>query len=469
VVIRPTSTSSGRVGYPAYADKPNRSPWIAQLQPDGRPQPLAAHTRADVVIVGAGIAGVATAFFLLRETSKTVLLLERDRVARGATGRNAGQLTTYFERPLVDIAADFGAVRAAEAQRDVEAAHRLLELVVAESGCTVRVETFAGHLGIFNIHQLEVHLASELVRRQGGLAPNSCIVSADAEFLPDIPSRFAQCYEVVPREHVRALLEVEYDQYRAVLSEPAGCANSGVLAQQVLVHLQRQHCGRFRYADNTNVERIVLADDRAEVHTEGAGVEAEHVVLCTNGFVDHAVHDVTGAPVLLAPDQRIVGRIAHMAAFVEDVPRAPAALSYIRNAVIGGPVPYVYVTRRTYDRPAETVTLTCMGGPEYDLDERDYDPEARFPGELLTLLDDEVRPFAQPRRPPRRPYDFHWHGLMGYNGSGIRVIGAHPRHPRLLYNLGCNGVGFLPSLCGAERLARMLGGEQLAPSIFDPR
>jgi glycine/D-amino acid oxidase-like deaminating enzyme len=110
-----------------------------------------------------------------------------------------------------------------------------------------------------------------------------------------------------------------------------------------------------------------------------------------------------------------------------------------------------------------------MGGPEYDLDERDYDPEARFPGELLTLLDDEVRPFAQPRRPPRRSYDFHWHGLMGYNGSGIRVIGAHPRHPRLLYNLGCNGVGFLPSLCGAERLARMLAGEQLAPSIFDPR
>jgi glycine/D-amino acid oxidase-like deaminating enzyme len=58
---------------------------------------------------------------------------------------------------------------------------------------------------------------------------------------------------------------------------------------------------------------------------------------------------------------------------------------------------------------------------------------------------------------------------MGYNESGIRVIGAHPRHQRLLYNLGCNGVGFLHSLCGAERIARMLGGEQLEPSIFDPR
>ena len=87
-----------------YADQPNRSPWIAQLAPDGPPRPLDADASTDVAIVGAGIAGVATAFFTLRATRGRVMLVERDRVARGATGRNAGQLTTYFERPLFDIA-----------------------------------------------------------------------------------------------------------------------------------------------------------------------------------------------------------------------------------------------------------------------------------------------------------------------------------------------------------------------------
>jgi glycine/D-amino acid oxidase-like deaminating enzyme len=58
---------------------------------------------------------------------------------------------------------------------------------------------------------------------------------------------------------------------------------------------------------------------------------------------------------------------------------------------------------------------------------------------------------------------------MGYNDSGIRVIGPHPRHPRLLYNLGCNGVGFLPSIFGGHRVSEALAGEPLAPSIFDPR
>lgn len=84
-------------------------------------------------------------------------------------------------------------------------------------------------------------------------------------------------------------------------------------------------------------------------------------------------------------------------------------------------------------------------------------------------MDDQVRPFAQPTRPPGLPYDFQWHGLMGYNDSGIRIVGAHPRHPRLLYNLGCNGVGFLPSIYGGQRVARLLSGEHLPHSIFDPR
>jgi glycine/D-amino acid oxidase-like deaminating enzyme len=58
---------------------------------------------------------------------------------------------------------------------------------------------------------------------------------------------------------------------------------------------------------------------------------------------------------------------------------------------------------------------------------------------------------------------------MGYSAGRIRVVGEHPGRPRLLYNLGCNGVGFLPSIAGGRRVARLLGGERLRPSIFDPR
>jgi glycine/D-amino acid oxidase-like deaminating enzyme len=205
-------------------------------------------------------------------------------------------------------------------------------------------------------------------------------------------------------------------------------------------------------------------------------VSADHVVLCTNGFTDHVVEDEAGAPIRLTARQQVVGTIGYMAAFFEEEMRSPAAMSYIRNVEIGGEVPYVYVTRRTYDRPVAgsatgsmvPATLTCMGGPEWPI-EGEWIRDAPFPGELLDTMDAVIRPFAQPSRPAEQPYDFQWHGLMGYMDGRVRVIGAHPGRPALLYNLGCNGVGFLPSIHGGRQVARILSGEQLPPSIFDPR
>ncbi len=455
----------------AYVDQPNRSPWIAQLEPDGPPRPLEHDVEADVVVVGAGIAGIGTAFFVLRETPYSVVLLERDRVGRGASGRNAGQLTTYFERPLCAIAEEFGGALAAEAQRGFEDAHDLLDLMIAESGATVRVERFTGHMGMFNAHQVDTHLRCLLVREQHGLAQQTCVVSEDAEFLPAISDELAPLYSVVSQAQVRDLLEIDDDRYRAVLSARAGCANSGQLCQQTLAHLERRFAARFTYADCTNVERVTVTDAGAAVEAgTGRRVTGRHIVMCTNGFVDHTIQDERGREIRLADDQVITGDVAHMIAFAEEQPRPAGAFSYIRNITIGDDAaPYAYVTRRTYDRAGDTVTLTCMGGPEYHGAEGEYELDAPFPGSLLETMDTLVRPLAQPRRAAGQPYDFHWHGPMGYNDSGVRVVGAHPRAGRLLYNLGCNGVGFLPSIHGGNRIARLLGGGSLSPSIFDPR
>jgi glycine/D-amino acid oxidase-like deaminating enzyme len=457
------------MGYGTYANQSNRSPWIAQLGPGDPAQALGSDGTADVVIVGAGIAGIATAFFVLRSSTGCVTLLERDQVARGATGHNAGQLTAYFERPLSDIADQFGSNLAADAQSDIDEARDLLDTMVREAGASVRIERFTGHMGMFNRHHLEVHLQCVLIRKQAGLPPQTCVISDEAEFLAELPADFAGLYSVVPQVRVREPLEVDDDRYRAVLSGPAGCSNSALLCQQVLGYLRSKYADRFVYADRTNVERLVVDDGQVVVYAGPRRVTAGQVVLCTNGFVDHAVEGKAGSPIRLAADQEITGRIAYMAAFAEEAPRPPAAMSYIRNTTIGGETPYVYVTRRTYDRAADSVTLTCMGGPEHPFHEPIYDRDAPFPGDVLQALDDDVRPFAQPTRLPGRPYDFHWHGLMGYNDSGIRVVGAHPRYRRLLYNLGCNGVGFLPSVYGGNRIAQLLAGHHLAASVFDPR
>ena len=58
---------------------------------------------------------------------------------------------------------------------------------------------------------------------------------------------------------------------------------------------------------------------------------------------------------------------------------------------------------------------------------------------------------------------------MGYTPNRIRLIGSEPKNHALLYNLGCNGIGIIPSVYGGRRISRIIAGEKLKPSIFDPR
>ena len=301
------------------ADQPTRSPWLAQLADDGPLEPLEADTSADVAVVGAGIAGVATAFFILRGTSHSVLLIERDRVARGATGRNAGQLTTYFERPLSDIADEFGVERAVEAQRGFDGAHDLFDLMVAETGATVRVERFTGHMGMFNLHHLQVHLRNNLIRRQGGWRAETCVVSEEAEFRDALPAEFERLYDVVPQARVRELLDIDDDRYCAVLSDLKGCANSGLLSQQALAYLKRRYAGRFRFVDRTDVATHHRRRGRERRCGPAVTTSRRGTPCCvrTDSSITACV-DAAGSPIRLAADQEITGRVAYMTAFVED-------------------------------------------------------------------------------------------------------------------------------------------------------
>jgi len=68
-----------------------RSLWIDQVAPAARRPPLPGDRSADVAIVGAGYSGLWTAHYLLaRDPSLRVVLLEREFVGFGASGRNGG-------------------------------------------------------------------------------------------------------------------------------------------------------------------------------------------------------------------------------------------------------------------------------------------------------------------------------------------------------------------------------------------
>lgn len=445
----------------------NHSPWIAQLKRTRPVAPLEQNLETDVVIVGGGIAGITTAFFLLRETQKRIILLEAHKVAHGATGHNAGQITSYFETPLRELVKTFGFHKAVHAQKVIEEdARMLLEKVQIDAFLQTPHSEFIGYDGLITKEQIIGALEDLALRSQSGVLRIRPLL-IDRVWLSEnpLPQEYTPLYTAVKSEHILRMLETDNASYKAALPFLSGCMNSALFTEELVGHLLATYKERFLLKEDTPVAKIVLNHDDVLVEAGINTVTAKEVVLCTNGFEFLNIISTQGAVVDTKFHHTVSGIIGYMAGYKEPLEKAPFASIYSKENT-STTEPYYYVTRRAFeDESNATHNLVCIGGPEFFLPDRaTYDAKKQYPPEV----EDMLGTFTAQTYGTTKPFDYRWHGLMGYTKKGVRLIGREPKQKQLLYNLGCNGVGILTSVYGAYRIAKIINGEIVEPTIFDP-
>jgi glycine/D-amino acid oxidase-like deaminating enzyme len=455
---------------------PNHSPWIHQLARTRPAIPLASNLTTDVAIVGGGIAGVTTAFFTLRDTNKNVVLLEADKIAHGATGHNAGQITSYFERPLHEIIDEFGLDLALEGQRSVESAWGLIDEIIAEAKISTPLYRFIGHSGFSSFSQVMHNLSNNQFRARGGLPYEIIFVAEEWAEREHIPRTYAEHYSVVPQAQILELLDTENTDYIASLSFEKGCMNSALFSEELITYLAITYPERFSFFEGSAVQTVRLKEKAGVLEVGKHTVRAERVVLCTNGFEYFKIINEIGPDIDTSFHHSIMGRIGYMSAYLDPHSEIPTALSYFPrvNKFSSNLDPtgetYFYLTRRPYEHVEKGLqTLVSTGGPEKILPNgADYNRANSCLEEIRIEVDEFLRNNYAKYPPEEADHLFCWHGLMGFTPNRIRRVGPEPINSVLLYNLGCNGVGILPSVYGASRIARCINNEQLEPSIFDP-
>ena len=140
--------------------------WCATAQPFASPS-LDQNARADVCVVGAGIAGLTAAYLLARE-GKSVVVLEKDKVGGGETSHTSAHLSNVMDAGYRKIENLHGKAGARLAAQSHSSAITRIDYIVAREHINCNFERVDGYLFLGpNTSEKDLHEEFEAAQRAG--------------------------------------------------------------------------------------------------------------------------------------------------------------------------------------------------------------------------------------------------------------------------------------------------------------
>ncbi len=351
---------------------------------------------ADIAVVGGGLVGISTAHFLKSLGCQRVIVLEKNFVGYGASGRNAGFILSGLSEPYVRLLTGMGKDSARRLMKATFENHDLIAGAIREKNIECAYQRSGSyHLAVSEVERRELEESAELMIRDG----------FRAEYVDRLPG-------------------------------PAGDRFSGYMGGYYCPHdgkidpfaFVRGLAAEIEVFEDFGVEKIVRKNGMVELSGGPVTVRAELVVLAVNGY----------APLL----DNFFGR------FVFPVRGQMLATSPLNSNVLGQ---NTYYANFGYDyfRQADD-NAVIMGG----LRNRFFKDEVGYDDKTNPALQAELEEYIRNNLGIDH-FDVaaRWSGVMGNTIDGLPLIGALPHNSSVLAAVGFNGHGFGLGMLAARDLA----------------
>ena len=366
---------------------------------------------ADVCVVGAGIAGLTSAYLLAGE-GRSVVLLDMDRIGGQETSRTTAHLSDVLDEGLVELERLHGWQGASHAVAGHRTAIDRIEEIVRAEEIDCDFERLDGYL--FEAPGGEADLLAEeldAARRLG---------FADAERVADLAD-----FGLAGRPGIRFPSQAQFHPLRYV----SGLAD-------------RIERNRGRISGDTRVIGIESRGDAVRVSTaRGSVIDAAAVVCATNTPITTrvAIHAKQAAYRTYALGARVPAGTL------------PPGLLWDTGD------PYHYV--RLHSAPDGRDEILIAGGEDHKTGQ-DADPEVRF---------DRLEAWIRGLVPELGAVAFRWSGQVLEPMDGLAFVGRSPGEDNVYIVTGDSGQGMTHATLGATIVADQIAGRENPWSeLFDP-
>lgn len=375
-----------------------------------RTSALAQDLTTDVCVVGAGLAGLTTAYLLARE-GRTVVVIDKGPVGGGNTGRTTAQLSNALDDRYSELIRIHGEAKARLAAHSHTAAITMIEAIAQEEAIDCDFERVSGYLFVPPATSRKV-LDDELeAAHRVGLTQVERVARAPLDGFDTQPClHFPDQGQFDPLKYLNGLAKAVQER------------------------------GGQIYTDSP-VKRI--ADGQpAQVQTRaGFTVTAEAVVVATNS----PINDRVALHTKQAPYLSYV--------IAAEVPRGSVARALYWDTED----PYHYVRLQTLDDGESELLL--VGGEDHKTGQAD-DAEVRYA---------RLEAWARERFPSIQSVVYRWSGQVYESLDGLAFIGLNPGDKAVYVATGDSGMGMTHGTIAGMLLRDLIvGNDDAWAIIYDP-
>ena len=385
------------------------SVWMGAAEVPSRPG-LAKDITADVCVVGAGIAGLTTAYLLAAE-GRSVVMLDDGPIGSGETSRTTAHLVNALDDRYFEIESMHGAKGAQFAAASHTAAIDRIEAIVATENIECDFERLDGFLFVPPGDSIDVLDKELAAAHRAGLTGVERVERAPLRgFDTGASLRFPRQGQFHPLKYLSALAQA--------IEEKGGRIFNATHAEQ--------------FKDGNGISGRVTT-------TKGPVVSAGAIVVATNTPVNDwvAIHTKQAAY-----RTYVIGM------------RVPSG-SVTRALYWDTPDPYHYV--RLQDRGSNEVLIG--GGEDHKTGQADNADE-RF---------DRLEAWTRERWPMAEEVEFHWSGQVMEPIDSLAFIGRNPGDKNIYVVTGDSGNGMTHgTIAGILLTDLIMGRENEWTTLYDP-
>lgn len=373
----------------------------------------------DVIVIGAGIAGLSSCFWLLKEDPDLkIALVEKGQIGSGASGRNAGFITCGSVEHFNRLYEKHGKDEALEIWKFSEKNLQLLkDEIIQKDDNLIEFE----HKGSFSL----ASTAEEFTE-----------LKKSASLMEKLDINV----EVIEENEIKKRLGAEKFVGGIKYVEDAS------VHPFKLLHLIKNKCllnKNFNLRENHEVHRIEQEGDNKVVYTSGAKLIAPIVVMATNGY-SSLLSEFFSDKIFPTRGQILATEPVPM--FMEGPCYANFVLDYFRqtpkgNLVIGG---FRQLQKDTEIGYADLISDVIQNALEEFL--HDHIPAVR-----------------------KAKITHRWTGIMGFSVDGQPMIGSIPTDPQVFYLGGFTAHGIGLAFNGGKCLSNAIFGKPIPGFISGKR